>query len=100
MNSEEIEVGRAQLTLNKAKRRASWERRGEVIAAIQAQGFTVKAMGSDQMHFRIRLGDGKGFVDFWPSTMRWHHKLKGQNTPHHTGEGLKSMLHYLRGDDT
>lgn len=88
---------RAVKEIEKQERRVSWEARGEAIAQIEARGFKVEAKGTDQMHFRIRLSPGRGYVDFWPSTWRWHHKMKHAPRPIHHGNGLKPMLSYLMG---
>lgn len=90
-----IEDLKAVAELEKQRRRESWEQRDVAIAAIRELGYGVQAMGTAEMHFRIKLAPGEGFVDFWPSTWRWHRKHKGQMRPTHSGNGLKAMLEYL-----
>ena len=92
-----VEGFRESAEMEKARRRASWEQRGIAIEAIEARGFKVRAMGTDEQHYRIKLSPGRGYVDFWPSTWKWHHKMKGDRAPRHSGRGLKPMTSYLMG---
>ena len=92
-----IEDLKAVRAFEKDQRRQSWEQRGLTIGALKDMGFPVQALGQDEMHFRIKLAPGTGFVDFWPSTWRWHHKMKGEARPRRTGNGMKLMVEYLHG---
>lgn len=92
-----IEDMKAVREHEKSERRRSWEDREQGIAVLRERGFNVEAKGTEQQHYRIRLSPGAGFVDFWPSTWKWHHKRKRDRRPRHQGRGLKSMLGYLMG---
>lgn len=94
--SEYVEIVRSQHEVERERRRQSWEQRGVAIAALEGLGYTVKAKGEGEMHFRIKLGAERGYVDFWPSTWKWHHKFKGEMRPRLCGTGLKAMIEHMQ----
>ena len=90
-----IAMRQADRAIAKRQRLASWHRRGKDLATLKAAGFEAKALDPSQQHYRVKL-PGYGFVDFWPSSWRWHEKRKGDTRPRHSGFGLESMIARLK----
>lgn len=85
----------AERVVAKRHRHASWSRRGEAIAALRKAGFDPKALDRTEHHYRVWV-EGYGFIDFWPSSWRWHEKKKGDERYRNAGFGLESMLARLQ----
>lgn len=83
----------------KAGRKAQWARRAEDIAKITALGFKVICLDpKTEQHHRINTV-AYGFIDFWPSSWKWHEKVKPTSRQPaawgQRGQGLESLLTYL-----
>lgn len=87
---EAIEDLKAVYEMEKRNRRASWERRGEAVAELKTLGFDAVPLDADQQHWRIKL-PGHRYLDFWPSTWRWHEKRKGSQDKFSRGNSFESM---------
>lgn len=90
-----IDDMKAAQVAEKRRREASWKRRHADIAELMAAGFEAKALDKAEHHYRVKI-PYYGFIDFWPSTWRWHEKKKGDERFRNAGHGLESMLARLR----